>query len=88
MSNERPWADENRRRHRAMVEGVPVEHRVEDGTIRGHVVRLVNPDDQHNDWLAIPRFTVIENGRNRRAEVLPDLCVGQITPAFGHQRPQ
>jgi type I restriction enzyme R subunit len=79
---ERPsLIEENRRLHRAMVQGVPVEYRAEDGTIRGDAVRLVDPDDQLNDWLAIAQFTVIENGNNRRPDVvvfLNGLAVGVI----------
>jgi type I restriction enzyme R subunit len=82
MSNERPsLIEENRRLHRAMVEGVPVEYRADDGTIRGDAVRLIDPDDQRNDWLAITQFTVIENGHNRRPDVvvfLNGLPVGVI----------
>ena len=82
LSNERPsLIEENRRLHRAMVEGVPVEYRAEDGTIRGDAVRLVDPEDQLNDWLAITQFTVIENGHNRRPDVvvfLNGLPVGVI----------
>ena len=79
---ERPsLIEENRRLHRAMVEGVPVEYRAEDGTIRGDAVRLVDPEDIQNDWLAIAQFTVIENGNNRRPDVvvfLNGLPVGVI----------
>ena len=79
---ERPsLIEENRRLHRAMVEGVPVEYRAEDGTIRGDAVRLIDPEDLQNDWLAIAQFTVIENGNNRRPDVvvfLNGLPVGVI----------
>jgi type I restriction enzyme R subunit len=82
LAVERPsLIEENRRLHRAMVEGVPVEYRAEDGTIRGDAVRLIDPEDQLNDWLAIAQFTVIENGHNRRPDVvvfLNGLPVGVI----------
>ena len=82
MGTERPsLIEENRRLHRAMVEGVPVEFRAEDGTTRGDAVRLVDPDDRLNDWLAISQFTVIEHGHNRRPDVvvfLNGLPVGVI----------
>jgi len=82
VAAERPsLIEENRRLHRAMVEGVPVEFRAEDGTIRGDAVRLVDPEDRLNDWLAIGQFTVIENGKNRRPDVvvfLNGLPVGVI----------
>jgi type I restriction enzyme R subunit len=62
--------EENRRLHRFLVEGVPVEYRAEDGTIRGDRARLIDPEDEHNDWLAIAQFTVIEGGHNRRPDVV------------------
>ena len=73
--------EENRRLHSAIVEGVPVEYRAQDGAIRGDAVRLVDPEDRLNDWLAIAQFTVIENGHKRRPDVvvfLNGLPVGVI----------
>ncbi len=74
--------EENRRLHRALVEGVPVEYRAADGTIRGDRVNLIDFDDPaRNDWRAISQFTVIENGNNRRPDVvvfLNGLPVGVI----------
>ncbi|MGR3199183.1 MAG: type I restriction endonuclease, partial [Paracoccus sp. (in: a-proteobacteria)] len=71
IASDRPsLIEENRRLHRAMVEGVPVEYRAEDGSIRGDAVRLLDPDDRLNDWLAIAQFTVTENGHNRRPDVV------------------
>jgi type I restriction enzyme R subunit len=62
---------ENRRLHRYMIEGVPVEVRRPDGSIGGEQVRLVDFDDvDANDWLAVNQFTVIENGANRRPDVV------------------
>jgi type I restriction enzyme, R subunit len=70
-ASERPTLiEENRRLHRLMIDGVGVEFRAPDGTIRGDTVRLIDPDDFHNDWLAISQFTVIENGHNRRPDVV------------------
>ncbi len=82
VASDRPsLIEENRRLHRFMVEGVPVEYRAEDGSIRGDAVRLVDSDNQLNDWLAITQFTVTENGHNRRPDVvvfLNGLPVGVI----------
>ena len=65
------WCEENRRLHRYMVEGVPVEVRRPDGTISGEQVRLIDFDDPDaNDWLAVNQFTVIENKANRRPDVV------------------
>ena len=72
MATERPsLVEENRRLHKAIVEGVDVEFRAEDGSIRGDKVRLIDFDDvAANDWLALNQFTVIENGANRRPDVV------------------
>ena len=63
--------EENRRLHRYMVEGVPVEVRRADGSISGEQVRLIDFDDPDaNDWLAVNQYTVIENKANRRPDVV------------------
>lgn len=57
--------------HRMLVDGVEVEYRMKDGSIRGDRVKIVdfdNPDK--NDWTAINQFTVIENRNNRRADIV------------------
>lgn len=82
LSSERPsLVEENRRIHRLMVEGVPVEFRAEDGSIRGDSVRLVDHDNWMNNWAVTSQFTVTENGFNRRPDVvvfLNGLPVGVI----------
>ncbi len=51
--------EENRRLHRFMVEGVPVEFYGDDGVIKGDHVRLIDFDDpEANDWLAVNQLTV------------------------------
>ncbi|MDE0341829.1 MAG: type I restriction endonuclease subunit R [Deltaproteobacteria bacterium] len=63
--------EENRRLHRYLVEGVPVEVAREDGSIGGDAARLIDFDDiEANDWLAANQFTVIEHERNRRTDVV------------------
>lgn len=62
---------ENRRLHRFLIEGVPVEFAREDGTIGGDAARLIDFEDlAANDWLAVNQFTVIENKANRRPDVV------------------
>lgn len=62
---------ENRRLHRFMIEGVPMEVRRDDGSIGGVQVRLIDFDDvDANDWLAVSQFTVIEGKANRRPDVV------------------
>ena len=63
--------EENRRLHRYLVEGVPVEVAREDGSIGGDVARLIDFDNvDANDWLAVNQFTVIEHEHNRRPDVV------------------
>ena len=62
---------ENRRLHRYLIEGVPIEVRRADGSIGGEQVRLIDFEDvTANDWLAVNQYTVIENKANRRPDVV------------------
>jgi type I restriction enzyme R subunit len=61
----------NRAFHRQIVDGVTVEYRRNDGAIAGaqaHVLDFKEPDN--NDWLAVNQFTVSENKRTRRPDVV------------------
>ena len=63
--------EENRRLHRYLIEGVPVEVAREDGSIGGDVARLIDFDDvDANDWLAVNQYTMVEHGHNRRPDVV------------------
>lgn len=63
--------EENRRLHRYLIEGVPVEITREDGSIGGENIRLIDFDSpESNDWLAVNQYTVIENRTNRRADLV------------------
>ena len=72
LQTEKPsHTEENRRLHKAIVEGVDIEYFGEDGVISGEQVRLIDFDDPDaNDWLAVNQFTVIENKANRRPDVV------------------
>ena len=62
----------NRQFHKMLAEGVDVEYRNEEGRIVGDKVRLLDfAVPENNDWLVVNQFTVIEEQRNRR----PDLVV-------------
>lgn len=53
--------------HRHVVNGVTVEHGTSDGNVRGSCARVIDVDNPaSNDFLAVNRFTVVENGHNRR----------------------
>lgn len=63
--------EENRRLHRMLTDGVEVEYRAEDGTIKGDRVWLIDfADPDANDWLATRQFTIVEGRHNRRADVV------------------
>ncbi len=63
--------EENRRLHRYLIEGVPVEVARPDGSITGEYVQLIDFDrPDANDWLAVNQFTVIENQANRRPDIV------------------
>lgn len=63
--------DENARLHQLITEGVPVEHRGVDGQLRTTSLWLVDFDEpSNNDWVAVNQFTIVENGKNRRPDVL------------------
>jgi type I restriction enzyme R subunit len=63
--------DENSRIHKLLTEGVPVEYRVTDGSVRTTSVWLIDFDNPgNNDWLALNQYTITENGKNRRPDVL------------------
>lgn len=62
---------ENFRVHKLITEGVPVEHRGSDGAVRTIRIWLIDYDEpRNNDWVAINQFTIIENGKNRRPDVI------------------
>ena len=54
----------NRAFHRMVLDGVTVEHRTNDGRVRGAQARVIDFEDPaNNDWLAVNQFTVSENTR-------------------------
>lgn len=57
--------------HKMVREGVDVEYQRSDGTIAGDKVQLIDFDSpENNDWLVVNQFTVVENGKNRRPDVI------------------
>ncbi len=63
--------DENFRIHKLITGGVPIERRSSNGEIRTTRVWLVDFDHpDSNDWLAVNQFTIIEEGKNRRPDVV------------------
>ena len=54
-----------------LVDGVTVEYRTDTGAVRGAQARVVDFDDpRNNDWLAVSQFSVAENRRMRRPDIV------------------
>ena len=61
----------NRAFHGALVNGVSVEYRADNGSIRGARLKVLDFDDPAaNDWLAVNQFRVIENKNTRRPDIV------------------
>ena len=61
----------NRAFHRMAIDGVTVEYRDDDGTVRGAQARVFDFDEPaNNDWMAVNQFTVVENKRRRRPDIV------------------
>ncbi len=62
---------ENLRVHELITQGVPVEYRHAEGTIHHDLAWLIDfSKPENNEWLALNQFTIIEDGRNRRPDVV------------------
>jgi type I restriction enzyme, R subunit len=72
LRNEYPSLVENNHNfHRYLTEGFPAEYLGNDGRIIHDTAYLIDFDNPaNNDWLAVNQFTVIENGFNRRPDVV------------------
>lgn len=61
----------NRTVHKYLVEGVPVEFTRPDGSIGSDAARVLDYErPEQNDFLAVHQFTVVEDHRERRADVV------------------
>ena len=61
----------NRALHRLLVDGVTIEYRDAEGSIRGAQARAIDFDHvEANDWLAVNQFSVVENKHTRRPDVV------------------
>ena len=62
---------ENLRLHQLVTQGVAVEYREKDDSVRHTLAWLVDFDNpENNNWLAANQYTVIEAGHNRRPDVV------------------
>jgi|AntRauTorcE11897_2_1112592.scaffolds.fasta_scaffold04726_2 type I restriction enzyme R subunit len=63
--------EENRRLHRLMTDGVDLEVMRDDGALTGETVRLIDFENAAaNEFLAVNQFTTIENGHDRRPDIV------------------
>jgi type I restriction enzyme R subunit len=62
--------ENNRRFHRMLTDGVDISYMQEGGEVHDKVWLLDLEDLENNDWLAVNQFTVIEDRRNRRPDIV------------------
>jgi type I restriction enzyme R subunit len=65
--------DTNRRLHDLIINGVPVEYRAQDGTLKGGRVRVIGFDADSrdlNEFVAVNQFTVVEQHKERRPDIV------------------
>jgi len=61
----------NRVVHKYLVDGVPVEYQRPDGSLGGDLVRVLDYETiENNEFLAVNQFTVVEDRRERRPDVV------------------
>ncbi|MCY7277479.1 MAG: type I restriction endonuclease subunit R [Phormidesmis sp. CAN_BIN44] len=62
--------ENNRRFHRLLTDGVPVTYQEGERTVHDQawLIDWNNPD--HNDWLVVNQFTITENRKNRRPDIV------------------
>ncbi|MGQ9635867.1 MAG: type I restriction endonuclease subunit R [Bryobacteraceae bacterium] len=61
----------NRTVHKYLVEGVPVEYPRRDGSVASDAARVLDFENpENNDFLAVHQYTVVEDHRERRADVV------------------
>ena len=62
--------ENNRRFHRMLTDGVDISYMQDDREVHDKVWLLDLEDLDNNDWLAVNQFTVIEDRRNRRPDIV------------------
>ncbi|MCW6159508.1 MAG: type I restriction endonuclease subunit R [Candidatus Micrarchaeales archaeon] len=57
--------------HKMLIDGLPIQVRHKDGSIRWETVKLIDFEKlENNDWLTVNQFTIIENRKERRPDVI------------------
>lgn len=62
--------ENNRRFHKLLTDGVPVEYYADNRIVHDQVKFIDFDSSDNNDWLAANQFTVIEDRKNRRPDVV------------------
>ena len=62
--------ENNRRFHRMLTDGADISYMQDGREVYGKVWLLDLEDLDNNDWLAVNQFTVIEDRRNRRPDIV------------------
>ncbi|HXG20699.1 MAG TPA: type I restriction endonuclease subunit R [Methylomirabilota bacterium] len=62
--------ENNRRFHRFLTDGVPVEYRRDDRIVHDTVWLFDFEEPENNDWVAVNQFTVEEDRRTRRPDIV------------------
>jgi len=61
----------NHSAHKYLVDGIAVEYQRTDGSIGGDIVNVLDYDHpENNEFLAINQFTIVENGQERRPDII------------------
>lgn len=61
----------NEKFHTFLIEGVPIEFRNKKGKIQSEYVQLIDfKNPKNNQFLAVNQFTIIENNKNRRPDII------------------
>jgi type I restriction enzyme R subunit len=62
--------ENNRRFHHLLTDGVPVSYQEDDRTVHDQAWLIDWHNPENNDWLVVNQFTVIENNKNHRPDVV------------------
>ena len=61
----------NRQIHQWLALGMEIEYRSSDGQIRTGIVNFIDyHEPDHNDWLVVNQFTVVEGNAKRRPDIV------------------
>jgi len=60
----------NQHFHKMIVNGVPVEYKRKDGSVKNDIVWLFDYNNKHNEFLAVNQFTIVEERNNRRPDII------------------